>query len=69
MTKSKLKDFQTFLLYSSMGIVTTLIFWGFELGFYFLFLEWELAKYIGGLIGLFIGYTIKYFLDKRFVFK
>ena len=26
------------------------------------------AKYIGAVIGLSIGYIIKYFLDKRFVF-
>ncbi|MFT4261710.1 MAG: GtrA family protein [Candidatus Woesearchaeota archaeon] len=67
--KSKLKDLQTFILYSFMGVFTTIIFWGFELGFYFYFQEFVYAKYVGGTIGLIIGYIVKYFLDKKFVFK
>ncbi|MBT5934583.1 GtrA family protein [Sulfurimonas sp.] len=67
-TKSKKDDGKKFFLYSLMGVFTTFIFWGFEIGFDTLF-ESENAKYIGGLIGLFIGYIVKYNLDKKFVFK
>ena len=67
-TKSKKEDGKKFLLYSLMGVFTTFIFWGFEIGFDYLF-EDENAKYLGGLIGLAIGYVVKYNLDKKFVFK
>ncbi|TYQ12823.1 UNVERIFIED_CONTAM: hypothetical protein Cloal_3858 [Acetivibrio alkalicellulosi] len=67
-TNSKTENAGKFLLYSFMGVFTTIIFWGFELSFDKLF-EHEKAKYIGAVIGLSIGYVIKYNLDKRFVFK
>lgn len=66
--KSKKDDGKKFMLYSFMGVFTTLIFFGFEIGFDFLFKN-ENAKYIGAVIGLSIGYIVKYFLDKKFVFK
>lgn len=59
---------KTFTLYTVMGLATTLIFWGFELGFDALFQTKEM-RYLGGVIGLTIGYYVKYQLDKRFVFK
>ena len=61
-------DTQTFILYTFMGVATTVIFWGFEYAFEFLFHTKE-ARYIGGVIGLGIGYFVKYRLDKRFVFR
>ncbi|AXK49654.1 polysaccharide biosynthesis protein GtrA [Aliarcobacter trophiarum LMG 25534] len=66
--KDKKEDSQKFILYSIMGVFTTLIFWGFEIGFDYIF-DSEIAKYIGAIIGLSIGYIVKYFLDKKFVFK
>jgi len=65
--KSKKDDGKKFMLYSLMGIFTTFIFWGFEIGFDYIY-DNENAKYIGGVIGLAIGYIVKYFLDKKFVF-
>lgn len=62
------EDSVKFLFYSLMGIVTTAIFWLFEIGFNIFFSE-ESAKYIGAIIGLSIGYIIKYNLDKKFVFN
>jgi len=60
-------DGATFILYSVMGLATTLIFWGTELGFEFIFgTRW--LRYLGAAIGLTIGYLVKYRLDKRFVF-
>ena len=61
-------DGKTFALYSLMGLVTTAIFWGFEMWFDYLFQTKEL-RYTGGVIGLAIGYIAKYHLDKRFVFR
>ncbi len=56
-----------FALYSLMGVFTTIIFWGTEIAFDILFQDPN-AKYLGAVIGLSIGYVIKYFLDKRYVF-
>ena len=61
-------DSRTFTLYTAMGLVTTVIFWGFEFGFDALFKSKEM-RYLGGVIGLAIGYLAKYQLDRRFVFK
>jgi len=58
----------TFLLYTAMGLVTTVIFWGFEFGFQHIF-ETKEMRYMGGIIGLAIGYLAKYHLDKRYVFR
>ena len=56
-----------FALYSLMGVFTTIIFWGTEIAFDKLF-QGPNAKYLGAVIGLSIGYVIKYFLDKKYVF-
>jgi len=61
-------DGQTFALYTVMGFATTAIFWGFELGFHHIFLTKEM-RYLGGVLGLAVGYLIKYQLDKRYVFR
>lgn len=61
-------DGQVFMLYASMGLITTAIFWGFELAFEHLFASKEM-RYLGGVIGLAIGYYAKYSLDKRYVFR
>jgi putative flippase GtrA len=57
-----------FSLYTVMGIVTTLIFWGTETAFW---LAWrtDLMREIGAVLGLTAGYVIKYKLDRRFVFQ
>ena len=61
-------DLVTFILSTGMGVLTTLVFWGFEFAFYRAF-EDKSLRYLGGLIGLGIGYWAKYHLDKRFVFR
>lgn len=61
-------DGKTFLLYTLMGLATTVIFAGFEFGFNHIFATKEM-RYLGGAIGLAIGYLAKYNLDKRFVFN
>ncbi len=66
--RDALHDSQTFALYTFMGLATTAVFWGFEFGFQYWFQSKEL-RYIGGVIGLTIGYFIKYQLDKRYVFR
>lgn len=59
---------QTFARYIVMGLATTAVFWGFEFGFYHIF-ETKEMRYLGGVIGLAIGYLTKYQLDKRYVFR
>jgi putative flippase GtrA len=57
-----------FTLYSFNGICTTFIFWGTESLFYFVFAT-DFARELGAVIGLSIGYVLKYRLDKKIVFK
>jgi len=66
-TTSMFEDFRTFTFYSAMGGITTIIFWATELGFEFIFQSKQM-RYLGAVLGLSIGYYIKYHLDKRFVF-
>lgn len=58
----------TFALYAVFGLVTTVVFWAFEFGFQQAFGTAEM-RYLGGVIGLAVGYVSKYQLDKRYVFK
>lgn len=58
---------QKFMLYTAMGLFTTAIFWGVETTFWLLYKS-DFMRDAGAIIGLIIGYFIKYKLDKRFVF-
>ncbi len=67
--RTRREDLGRFLLYSLMGVFTTLIFWGTELLFDSAFPFFEAARFLGAALGLAAGYTAKYFLDRRFVFR
>ncbi|MBF9031160.1 GtrA family protein [Rhodobacterales bacterium HKCCE3408] len=56
-----------FTLYAAMGLITTAIFWATETAFW---LIWgtTLARELGAILGLTVGYVTKYMLDRRFVF-
>jgi putative flippase GtrA len=56
-----------FSLYTTMGILTTAIFWGTETGFWLVW-QTDMMRELGAVIGLSIGYVVKYCLDRRFVF-
>lgn len=56
-----------FSLYTAMGLVTTAIFWGTETAFWLIW-QTDLMRELGAIIGLSIGYAVKYNLDRRFVF-
>ncbi|HBM38950.1 MAG: polysaccharide biosynthesis protein GtrA [Roseobacter sp.] len=56
-----------FSLYTAMGIVTTVIFWGAETVFWLVW-QTDFMRELGAVIGLGIGYVVKYHLDRRFVF-
>lgn len=56
-----------FGLYTAMGLVTTTIFWGAESLFWFVW-HTEVMRELGAVLGLAVGYVIKYWLDRRFVF-
>ena len=57
-----------FSLYTMMGIATTAVFWMTELLFNALSPGGR-ARFWGALLGLVIGYSTKYWLDRRFVFE
>ncbi len=56
-----------FGLYAMMGLATTVIFWGAEIGAAAISAS-SYAMYVGGALGLMVGYIVKYRLDRRFVF-
>ncbi|MGF7136727.1 hypothetical protein P3T40_008240 [Paraburkholderia sp. EB58] len=58
---------RTFVLYALTGVATTLIFWGIESIFQWRF-DSEPMRYLGGSVGLAIGYVTKFRLDRMFVF-
>ena len=60
-------DGKLFVLYSGMGVVTTAIFWGVEYVFHWVFAS-DFMRYVGGVMGLSIGFYVKYQLDKKYVF-
>ena len=64
---SAFNDMRKFLAYSLTGIGTTLLFWMTEISFELLY-GTKFARYLGAVIGLAIGYVVKYQLDKHYVF-
>ena len=58
---------QKFSLYTAMGLVTTAIFWGTETAFWLIW-QTDMMRELGAILGLSVGYVVKYNLDRRFVF-
>lgn len=56
-----------FSLYTLTGVITTAIFWGSETAFW-LVGQTEFMRELGAVLGLAIGYVLKYQLDRKFVF-
>lgn len=56
-----------FSLYTAMGLVTTAIFWSTETAFWLIWKS-DLMRELGAIMGLSVGYVMKYYLDRRFVF-
>lgn len=56
-----------FSLYTAMGLVTTVIFWSTETAFWLIW-HTHFAREVGAVLGLAVGYGVKYHLDRRFVF-
>ncbi|WP_375174436.1 GtrA family protein [Pseudooceanicola sp.] len=56
-----------FSLYTLMGVATTAIFWGTESAAWAIW-QTDAAREAGAVLGLSIGYVVKYRLDRRFVF-
>lgn len=66
-SRTLLQDGRRFLLYSFMGVFTTGVFWATEIGFDYAFGSVSM-RYAGAVLGLAVGYWVKYRLDRRFVF-
>lgn len=64
---SAAKDSKQFVLYALMGVMTTAIFWGAEAVSWMIW-QTHTARETGAVIGLAVGYVVKYRLDRRFVF-
>lgn len=56
-----------FSLYTLMGVATTAIFWGAESAAWAIW-RTDLARETGAVLGLAVGYAVKYRLDRRYVF-
>lgn len=59
---------RTFTLYTLTGVFTTALFWGLEYGADALPPHGH-YRYAGAILGLSIGYVVKFRLDRRFVFS
>ena len=66
--KKKFNNKNIFLLYIFTSIFTTIIFWAIELWFSY-YVNINYSEYIGALVGLTLGYSLKYILDKHLVFN
>ena len=66
-SKNLAHDGKLYVSYSAMGVLTTLIFWSTEYAFYLIY-DTDFMRYLGGIIGLSIGFYVKYQLDKKYVF-
>ena len=58
---------RVFMLYTLTGVGTTLIFWGSETLFWLIWQSRPMRE-TGAVLGLAVGYAIKYNLDRRYVF-
>ena len=65
---SKYESKNTIAPYILTSIFTTIIFWFTEL-YFIKYVQISNTEYVGAIVGLSIGYTLKYFLDKNFVFN
>jgi putative flippase GtrA len=61
------KNSRMFSLYAATGVITTGIFWGTETAFWLLW-QTDMMRELGAILGLSVGYVVKYNLDRRFVF-
>lgn len=61
------RDLRRFVAYTGTGVFTTGLFWGSEIAFDAVFAS-DQARYLGAVIGLALGYFLKYQLDRRYVF-
>lgn len=57
-----------FILYALTGVLTTGLFWAVEIAFAAMG-DALWLRYVGAVLGLAAGYTLKYRLDRRFVFR
>lgn len=57
-----------FSVYLLMGVGTTVIFWGTETVFWLIW-QTHTMRELGAVLGLGVGYVVKYNLDRRFVFS
>ena len=66
--KKEFNNKNIFLLYIFTSIFTTIIFWAIELWFSY-YVNITYSEYLGALVGLTLGYSLKYILDKHLVFN
>lgn len=56
-----------FTLYTMTGVATTAIFWGSEYLFWTIWQN-DAMREVGAVLGLAVGYAVKYRLDRHYVF-
>jgi putative flippase GtrA len=62
------EEFRKIWLYGAFSVLTTLIFWSFEVAFWTVW-GTSTAKYSGAVLGLAIGYALKFVLDRTYTFR
>lgn len=58
---------QQFLMYTVMGLATTALFWASETAFWLIW-RTDAMRELGAVLGLTVGYVVKYKLDSKYVF-
>lgn len=66
-TRGARENGRKFALYTVMGLATTALFWATEAAFWIIW-QTDAMREVGAVIGLTVGYVVKYRLDRRFVF-
>lgn len=66
-TQGAAKNSKKFWLYTLTGVFTTAIFWGAETAFW-LIGQTDFMRELGAVLGLSVGYVLKYQLDRKYVF-
>ena len=56
-----------FFMYCGTAVLSTICFWSAEYAFHLIY-ENEEMRYVGAVIGLTVGFWLKYQLDKNYVF-
>jgi putative flippase GtrA len=66
--RNRSHEAQVFFVYGLLGVLTTFLFWGIELGFHY-YIPMTYSRQIGTVVGLLVCGYIKFIMDRDYVFN